>query len=173
MNAFHVLLPGLIAGIVSIFTSWFWMGFVFHRFQKRTPNTWRRESGISYALSSALHVLAAIAIAALFTIVTRAQTPHFPLGLHGALLFGFVCWGVFVLPIILEGAVFINPSVSSGRTAVGLAFDFASRDDRDSTLATQVRAAAAARSNGPTFSLSNQEATEYKGPLHTDRIGPR
>ena len=117
MNAFHVLLPGLIAGIVSIFTSWFWMGFLFHRFQQLTPNTWRREAGTSYALSSALHVLAAIAISALFTIVTRAQMPHFPMGMQGALLFGFVCWGAFALPIILEGAVFINlhPLVVVGR----------------------------------------------------------
>jgi hypothetical protein len=117
MNGWHVLLPGLVAGIVSIFTSWFWMGFLFHRFQQLTPNTWRRESGTSYALSSALHIVAAIGIAALFTIVTRAHTPHFPMGLHGALLFGFVCWGVFALPIILEGAVFINlhPLVVVGR----------------------------------------------------------
>lgn len=104
------------------------MGFLFHRFQQLTPNTWRRESGTSYALSSALHVLAAVGIAALFTISTRAHTPHFPMGLHGALLFGFVCWGVFALPIILEGAVFINlhPLVVVGRL-LGLAFDFASR----------------------------------------------
>lgn len=91
--------------------------FFFIGSSQLTPNTWRRETGASYALSSALHVLAAIGIAALFTIVTRAPTPHFPMGLHGALLFGFVCWGVFALPIILEGAVFINlhPLVVVGR----------------------------------------------------------
>lgn len=93
------------------------MGFLFHRFQQRTPNTWRRETGTSYALSSALHVFAAIGIAALYTIVARGQTPHFPMALHGAFLFGFVCWIVFALPIILEGAVFINlhPLVVVGR----------------------------------------------------------
>jgi hypothetical protein len=39
------------------------------------------------------------------------------MGLHGALLFGSVCWGVFALPIILQGAVFINlhPLVVVGR----------------------------------------------------------
>ena len=49
--------------------------------------------------------------------MTQAQTPHFPMGMHGALLFGFVCWGVFAFPIILEGAVFINlhPLVVVGR----------------------------------------------------------
>ena len=33
------LAPGAIAGILAIFTSWFWMGFVFHRYQALTPNT--------------------------------------------------------------------------------------------------------------------------------------
>src|SRR5882762_10253202 len=74
MNGLHALLPGLVAGVLSIFMSWFWMGFLFHRFQQLTPNTWRRETGTSYALSSALHVLAAIGIAVLFAIVTRAQS---------------------------------------------------------------------------------------------------
>ena len=117
MNGLHALLPGLLAGVLSIFTSWFWMGFLFHRFQQLTPNTWRRETGMSYALSSALHVLAAIGIAVLFAIVTRAQSVYFPAGIQGAFTFGFVCWGAFALPIVLEGAVFINlhPLVVVGR----------------------------------------------------------
>jgi hypothetical protein len=117
MNISHALLPGLIAGVASIFTSWFWMGFLFHRFQQLTPNSWRRETGASYALSSAIHVLAAIGIAGLFMIVTGAQTSHFRMGMNGALWFGCVCWGLFALPIILEGAVFINlhPLVVVGR----------------------------------------------------------
>ena len=98
----HALIPGLIAGVLSIFTSWFWMGFVFHRFQKRTPNTWRRETGASYALSSALHILAAIIIATLFTVIARDH--DFP----GAIRFAIICWGAFALPIVLEAAIFIN-----------------------------------------------------------------
>ena len=35
------IVPGLIAGVVSLFTSWFWMGLVFHRYQRATPETWR------------------------------------------------------------------------------------------------------------------------------------
>ena len=37
------IVPGLIAGVVSLFTSWFWMGLVFHRYQRATPETWGPE----------------------------------------------------------------------------------------------------------------------------------
>jgi hypothetical protein len=117
MNGLHALLPGLIAGFLSIFTSWLWMGVIFHRFQKLTPGTWRRETGQSYFLSSVLHILAACGIALLFTIVAREPSHFFSIGIGGSIRFALVCWSVFALPIILEGAVFINfhPFVVLGR----------------------------------------------------------
>lgn len=113
----QALVPGLIAGILSIFTSWLWMGVIFHRFQKLTPGTWRRETGQSYFLSSALHILAACGIAFLFTIVVHDQSQFFSAGIGGSVRVAIVCWSVFALPIILEGAIFINlhPLVVLGR----------------------------------------------------------
>ncbi|HMG04847.1 MAG TPA: hypothetical protein VK581_05260 [Chthoniobacterales bacterium] len=113
----QAFIPGLIAGILSIFTSWLWMGAVFHRFQKLTPGTWRRETGLSYFLSSALHILAACGIAFLFTIVMSGEGRFFSPGIGGSIQFAFVCWSVFALPIIVEDAVFINlhPLVVLGR----------------------------------------------------------
>ena len=111
MNGLHfsqALLPGLIAGVLSIFTSWLWMGSVFHRFQKLTPQTWRRETARSHALSSALHILAAVGIALLFTIVARDQSPYFSAGIGGSIRFAFACWCVFALPIVLGDAIYIN-----------------------------------------------------------------
>jgi hypothetical protein len=104
----HALVPGLIAGVLSIFTSWLWMGSVFHRFQKLTPQTWRRETARSHALSSALHVLAAVGIAVLFAIVAHDQSPCFPAGIGGAIRFAFACWCVFALPIVVGDAIYIN-----------------------------------------------------------------
>lgn len=104
----HALVPGLIAGVLSIFTSWLWMGSIFHGFQKLTPGTWRRETARSHALSSALHILAAVGIALLFTIVARDPSPSFPAGIDGGLRFAFACWGVFALPIVLGDAIYIN-----------------------------------------------------------------
>ena len=65
------LAPGAIAGILAILTSWFWMGFVFHRFQRLTPNTWRPENNRSYTLSSMITFLSCIAIATVFLLVAR------------------------------------------------------------------------------------------------------
>src|SRR5256885_14662143 len=65
------LAPGAVAGILAILTSWFWMGFVFHRFQRLTPNTWRPENSRSYMLSSIVTFLSCIAIATVFLLVAR------------------------------------------------------------------------------------------------------
>ncbi len=101
------LVPGAIAGLVSIFTSWLWMGVVFHRFQMRTPNTWRPENNRSYALSSAIHFAACIAIATLFLLVARTGGV-FAGGLQGALRFAAVIWMAVAAPLAIEAAVFVN-----------------------------------------------------------------
>jgi hypothetical protein len=101
------LAPGAIAGILSIFTSWLWIGVVFHRYQRQTPNTWRRENSRSYALSSAMTVLTCIAIATVFLLVAR-MGGVFAGGLPGALRFAAVCWMALTAPFIVNAAVFIN-----------------------------------------------------------------
>jgi hypothetical protein len=101
------LVPGAIAGIASIFTSWFWIGFVFHRFQLQTPNTWRPENTRSYALSSAITFLSCIAIATLFVLVAR-MGGVFAEGCVGALRFAAVSWMALAAPVVINAAVFVN-----------------------------------------------------------------
>jgi hypothetical protein len=101
------LVPGAIAGILSIFTGWFWMGVVFHRFQKQTPNTWRPESNRSYALSSAIRFLTCIAIATVFLLVAR-MGGVFGGGFPGAFRFAAVTWMALAAPLLVEAAVFVN-----------------------------------------------------------------
>jgi hypothetical protein len=118
MNTFRAaLVPGLIAGVISIFTSWLLMGGIFHRFQRETPQTWRPEGGRSYALSSLLHVFAAIGIACLYTLVLRFNVAVFVGGFCGSVLFAIALWGAVALPMILESALFIriHPLVVFGR----------------------------------------------------------
>jgi hypothetical protein len=108
MNTLRLALaPGAIAGIVSIFTSWIWMGVVFHRFQKLTPNTWRPENNRSYTLSSAIHLLTCIAIATVFLLVARTGGV-FSGGLAGALRFAAVGWMALAAPVVIDAAVFVN-----------------------------------------------------------------
>ena len=101
------LAPGAIAGVLSILTSWLWMGVVFHKFQKLTPNTWRPENSRSYALSSAITFLGCIAIATVFLLVAR-MGGVFAGGLPGALRFAAVMWMALAAPIVVNAAVFIN-----------------------------------------------------------------
>ena len=101
------LAPGAIAGILSIFTSWIWMGVVFHRFQKLTPNTWRPENNRSYGLSSTITFLSCIAIATVFLLVAR-MGGVFAGGLPGALRFAAVMWMALAAPLIVNASVFIN-----------------------------------------------------------------
>lgn len=104
----HALVPGLVAGVASIFASWLWMGCVFHRFQRLTPQTWRPETAQSHALSSAVHILAATGVAVLFMLVARDQGAFFATGPSGGIQFAFACWIVFALPIVLGAAIYVN-----------------------------------------------------------------
>ena len=118
MNSLRAaLLPGFIAGVISIFTSWLLMGGIFHRFQRETPQTWRPEGPRSYTLSSLLHIFGAIGIACLFVIVLRFNVAVFARGLGGSVLFAISLWGALALPMILESALFIriHPLVVLGR----------------------------------------------------------
>src|SRR5260370_39683517 len=86
MSTFRpAFIPGLIAGVISVFTSWLWMGVIFHRYQRETPETWRPEGSRRYIASSLLHILAAIGLACLFTLVVPFQMGLFALGFEGAL----------------------------------------------------------------------------------------
>ena|ERR1700676_2053032 len=102
------LVPGLISGVISIFTSWLLMGGIFHQYQKETPQTWRPEGAQSYAIASLLHVFTAIAIACLFTLVVRFNVAMFASGFFGSVLFAICIWGAIALPIIVESAVFVR-----------------------------------------------------------------
>ena len=109
MNTFRLaFLPGIVAGVISIFTSWLWMGVIFHPYQQRTPGTWRRESGRSYFRASAIHFFAAIAIAVFYAQIAQHAPEMFDSGLPCAIAFAVTIWAIFSLPMVLEAAIFIN-----------------------------------------------------------------
>ena len=109
MKTFELALaPGAIAGVLTIFTSWLWMGVIFHRFQKQTPNTWRAEGNGSYALSAGIHFLACIALATLFLLVAGTPGSAFAGGIHGAFQFAALIWMALAAPFAIEAAVFVN-----------------------------------------------------------------
>ena len=102
------LVPGMIAGVVSVFTSWILMGGIFHRFQRETPQTWRPEGAASYTFASLLHIFAAVAMACLFTLMVRFNVGIFSGGLRGSFLFASCLWGAVALPMVVESALFVR-----------------------------------------------------------------
>lgn len=61
------------------------MGVIFHRDRRETPVTWRPEEPHSYIAASLVHILAAIGIACLLTLVVRFNVATFAIDLHGSL----------------------------------------------------------------------------------------
>jgi hypothetical protein len=102
------LMPGLIAGIISVFTSWLWMGVIFHRYQRATPEIWRAEGPRNYALSSIVRVLSAIAIAVLYVLVARFHVGLFSDGIAGAFRFAAAIWIALAAPVAIESAIYIR-----------------------------------------------------------------
>ena len=100
--------PGLIAGIISVFASWLWMGVVFHRYQRATPEIWRAEGPRNYALSSLVRVFSAIAIAVLYAVVARFQVGWFSDGIVGAFRFAAAIWMATAAPVAIESAIYIR-----------------------------------------------------------------
>jgi hypothetical protein len=109
MNPVHLALAGMGAGVVGVCSSWLVTGMAFHPYQARTPSTWRRqEGGREYALASALTVVAALAVTALFAltggIAALASAPWLVQGTA----FGASCWAALAAPVLLSMAVFVN-----------------------------------------------------------------
>ncbi|HEY2800200.1 MAG TPA: hypothetical protein VGI85_06375 [Chthoniobacterales bacterium] len=102
------VLPGAVAGLICIFTSWLWMGLIFHRYQARTPESWRRENNLSYGLSSAIHIFACIVAAVLFRLVVADGNLFFGAGVLGALRFGALLWMAMAAPLAIDAGVFVR-----------------------------------------------------------------
>ena len=102
------IVPGVIAGIVSILASWFWMAVVFHRYQRSTPETWRAETARNYTLSSIVRLFSAIGIAVIYVLIARFQVGYFGEGIAGAMRFAAVLWIALAAPVAIEAAIYIR-----------------------------------------------------------------
>lgn len=108
MSVSHFIYSAICIGIANIFIEWLFIGFLFHKYQALTPQTWKPESPKSYAYSSVLSIL----FGALFTLF------YFKIGadyvLHGNLFsaskFGLLCFGCFTVLPEITGYIYVNLS---------------------------------------------------------------
>jgi hypothetical protein len=105
----EIMVAGGIAGVVSNVTGYLITGRLFHRFQARTPGTWRAtESWAHYLYATGVRIAACIAMAFLYHVLG----PMFPATGNGSIVsgleFGAVLWAVTILPAIIEVSLFVN-----------------------------------------------------------------
>jgi hypothetical protein len=106
MSIKHFVFSAICIGFANIFVEWLFIGFLFHKYQALTPQTWRKESSKSYAYSSIISFLFGV----LFTLF------YFKIGtryvIYGNVLsackFGLLCFGCFALLLELGNAIYIN-----------------------------------------------------------------
>ncbi|MGB6310053.1 MAG: hypothetical protein WBF89_19880 [Steroidobacteraceae bacterium] len=109
MDASHVLIAGIVSGILANGTGYLITGRLFHHYQARTPATWRRsESWTQYLYSTLLRLLVCVGIAALYAVLAASPAHSWLRPGSGGILLGLCVWAVAVAPVIAEISLFVN-----------------------------------------------------------------
>ena len=103
----RVMAAGAVGGFISIFTSWLFMGALFHSYQRLTPATWRPEGPRQYTLSSVVQILAGAAVGFLFH-ATGAALHASDGWVAAGLMFGTLLWIGVAAPGQLINGIYVN-----------------------------------------------------------------
>lgn len=105
----RLLLAGAIAGLAGTMTSWLVTGHLFHRFQARTPTTWRPVEGYrQYSLASAITLISAVLVALLYGMTGGIAVLAGAGWLTAGLVFGLLCWAALTAPVLCSLSLFVN-----------------------------------------------------------------
>jgi hypothetical protein len=106
MSVSHFVLSAVCIGFANTCIEWFAIGFVFHKFQAVTPQTWRAESNRSYMYSTLLSFL----FGALFTFFYLKIGSHYVPGgnVWSNIKLGIICFACFSLILEIGNAIYIN-----------------------------------------------------------------
>jgi hypothetical protein len=106
MSAIHFILSAVCIGITNTMIEWFFIGFLFHKFQALTPQTWRTENNSSYTYSTVLSFLFGI----LFTFFYLKIGSKYVLSgnIWSACKLGLICFASFTFISELGNAIYIN-----------------------------------------------------------------
>lgn len=118
----RLLIAGALAGFAGTMTSWLVTGNLFHRFQARTPATWRPAEGYrQYSLASAITLISAILVALLYGMTGGVAALGGAHWLVAGLAFGLLCWATLTAPVLCSLSLFVN---IDRRMVVGLLLDW-------------------------------------------------
>lgn len=106
MSVSHFVLSSVCIGFANTCIEWFIIGFVFHKFQAVTPQTWRAESNRSYMYSTLLSFL----FGALFTFFYWKIGSHYVLrgNVWSNIKLGIICFACFSFILEIGNAIYIN-----------------------------------------------------------------
>jgi hypothetical protein len=106
MTTTHFILSAVCIGLANTCIEWFIIGFLFHKSQSLTPQTWRPETNKSYLYSTLLSFL----FGALFTFF------YWKIGFHyvryGSMMshikLGLICFACFSFVSGINNAIYVN-----------------------------------------------------------------
>jgi hypothetical protein len=107
MSVSHFVLSAVCIGFANTCIEWFIIGFLFHKFQATTPQTWRPESNRSYMYSTLLSFL----FGALFTFFYWKIGRQYVLRsniLWSDIKLGIICFACFNFILEVGNAIYIN-----------------------------------------------------------------
>ena len=106
MSVTHFILSAICIGFANTCIEWFIIGFLFHKSQAVTPNTWRPESNRSYMYSTLLSFL----FGALFTLFYVKIGVNYVLegSTWSHIKLGLICFACFSFILEISNAIYIN-----------------------------------------------------------------
>jgi len=97
----------IVITIAITFIQWFFIGFLFHKYQALTPSVWRKESSRSYAASTIVSLFFAFMFTTIFYLwKTKYGVINFPDGIK----FSVICWLGFSVTTEIGNAIYVNYS---------------------------------------------------------------
>jgi len=106
MSAIHFILSGISIGFANTAIEWFLIGFLFHKYQATTPQTWRPENYASYTYSTVLSMVFGL----LFTFFYIKIGSHYVIG-HSMLSdakLGIICFACFSFIAEIGSSIYVN-----------------------------------------------------------------
>jgi hypothetical protein len=97
----------IVITLATTFIQWFFIGFLFHKYQALTPTIWRKESSRSYAASTLIALVFAFLFVTLFFLVTKKVGS---MDIMQGVGFGLLLWACFALTFELSNAIYVNYS---------------------------------------------------------------
>jgi hypothetical protein len=106
MTLLNFVLSAICIGLANTCVEWFFIGFLFHKSQALTPQTWRPESSKSYLYSTLLSFV----FGALFTVFYWKVGSRYAVspGLWAHIKLGLICFGAFSLVSAINSAIYVN-----------------------------------------------------------------